>query len=240
MLRRPGLPSSDRLLEISHPAFATALHHTTALSTLTLSLALHWPLRRTAASEQVWVWTRQTDRQTDRLPGYIPQTNKLRGSFGCSAAEPLRTNAMASAQPTTQHASGAGPRPSSRGEPSRSWVPPIPAPLQRLFDSVPLVTYPPNDLPVCSSAPNDLPTLHVFTSAKDAARGAPSFNPSCLKWQVSAQVPRASDQRRAEGGGRRNRRALVLSSSGGSSSGAASGRRRREALPCLLLFFFGL
>lgn len=71
---------------------------------------------------------------------------------------------------------------------SSSWISPIPRPLQRVFDSVPLVIYPANDLP--SRSPTDhpddssLPTLHVFTTARDAARGWPSFNPSCLKWQA--------------------------------------------------------
>ncbi|EFX04567.1 mitochondrial outer membrane protein [Grosmannia clavigera kw1407] len=68
--------------------------------------------------------------------------------------------------------------------------PPIPAPLQRLFDLVPLVTYPANALP--DEAPDDEPeeaavappTLFVFSSASDAARGRPSFNPTCLKWQT--------------------------------------------------------
>ena len=81
-------------------------------------------------------------------------------------------------------ASGSG---SSSTTKARSWVPPVPAPLQRLFDAVPLVTYGPNQLPCRSPGPSDLPTLHVFITEHDAARGAPSFNPSCLKWQVSIQ-----------------------------------------------------
>lgn len=64
----------------------------------------------------------------------------------------------------------------------------MPAPLQRLFDAVPLVTYGPNQLPCRSPGPSDLPTLHVFITEHDAARGAPSFNPSCLKWQVSLEL----------------------------------------------------
>lgn len=64
----------------------------------------------------------------------------------------------------------------------------MPAPLQRLFDAVPLVTYGPNQLPYRSPGPSDLPTLHVFITDHDAERGAPSFNPSCLKWQVSLEL----------------------------------------------------
>ncbi|KAG8158406.1 hypothetical protein KVR01_011528 [Diaporthe batatas] len=70
----------------------------------------------------------------------------------------------------------------------RSWVPAVPGPLQRLFDAVPLVTYGPNELPLGSPGASDLPTLHVFTTEHDAARGAPSFNPSCLKWQTFLRI----------------------------------------------------
>lgn len=69
-----------------------------------------------------------------------------------------------------------------------SWYSTIPAPLQRLFDAVPLVTYPPNELPYRSPGPTDLPTLHVFISDQDAARGSPSYNPSCLKWQAFLRI----------------------------------------------------
>lgn len=71
----------------------------------------------------------------------------------------------------------------------RNWVPTVPGPLQRLFDAVPLVTYGPNELPLRSPGASELPTLHVFITEHDAARGAPSYNPSCLKWQVSLQLP---------------------------------------------------
>ncbi|KAL8392251.1 hypothetical protein RB595_002446 [Gaeumannomyces hyphopodioides] len=66
----------------------------------------------------------------------------------------------------------------------------IPAPLQRLFDRFPLTTYPPNDLPARCPLPaeRDLPTLHVFISEEDAARGRPSFNPTCLKWQTFLKI----------------------------------------------------
>lgn len=70
----------------------------------------------------------------------------------------------------------------------RQAIPSIPRPLQRVFDAVPLLTYPANALPYRSPAPPDrdsaLPILHVFTTPRDAARGWPSFNPSCLKWQT--------------------------------------------------------
>lgn len=93
---------------------------------------------------------------------------------------------------TTPASSSASGSTTSSSITARSWVPPVPAPLQRLFDAVPLVTYGPNQLPYRSPGPSDLPTLHVFISDHDAARGAPSFNPSCLKWQVSLQPLSAS------------------------------------------------
>ena len=71
-------------------------------------------------------------------------------------------------------------------------MPPIPGPLQRLFDLFPLVTYPANELPSRSPGPSNLPTLYVFASEEGARKGSPSFNPTCLKWQVSSDsdIPR--------------------------------------------------
>jgi len=60
----------------------------------------------------------------------------------------------------------------------------IPAPLKQLFDLVPIVTYPPNQLPLRAPKSARIPTLYVFSKDQDAAAGRPSFNPSCLKWQV--------------------------------------------------------
>ena len=61
----------------------------------------------------------------------------------------------------------------------------IPAPVKRLFDKVPILTYPPNELPQRTPRPTKLPSLYVFIGDEDAAAGRPSFNPGCLKWQVS-------------------------------------------------------
>ena len=61
----------------------------------------------------------------------------------------------------------------------------IPAPVKRLFDKVPLVTYSPNELPQRAPKASRIPSVYVFAHAEDAAAGRPSFNPSCLKWQVS-------------------------------------------------------
>jgi hypothetical protein len=62
----------------------------------------------------------------------------------------------------------------------------IPTPLKRLFDLVPVVVYPPNQLPQRAPKSSRVPSLYIFSTAQDAAAGRPSFNPSCLKWQVSA------------------------------------------------------
>lgn len=101
---------------------------------------------------------------------------------GASSPQRPSSNAMTSTQPNSTPSSGPA---AESGRPAhRDWIPPIPRPLQRLFDATPLVTYPPNELPYRSPAPNDLPTLHVFITEAGAARDLPSFNPSCLKWQV--------------------------------------------------------
>ncbi len=62
----------------------------------------------------------------------------------------------------------------------------IPVPVKRLFDLVPVVTYPPNQLPLRAPKPARIPSLYVFSKDQDAAAGRPSFNPSCLKWQVGS------------------------------------------------------
>lgn len=63
----------------------------------------------------------------------------------------------------------------------------IPEPLKRLFDKVPVLTYPPDELPQRTPRPTKLPSLYVFIGDEGAAAGRPSFNPGCLKWQVGEQ-----------------------------------------------------
>lgn len=65
----------------------------------------------------------------------------------------------------------------------------VPAPFKALFESVPVITYPPNALPQRSPKSSRIPRLYVFSTVADAAAGRPSFNPSCLKWQVSGVWP---------------------------------------------------
>jgi len=62
----------------------------------------------------------------------------------------------------------------------------VPAPIKRIFDRFPLTTYPPNDLPERTGTNAQGNRLFIFTDAASARRGRPSFNPQCLKWQVSA------------------------------------------------------
>lgn len=75
--------------------------------------------------------------------------------------------------------------------PAPPWQWPIPRPLQYLFDSVPLRVYEATELPARSrpATSDTLPTLYVFASEEDARLGRPSFNPGCLKWQVSFCLP---------------------------------------------------
>jgi metaxin len=61
----------------------------------------------------------------------------------------------------------------------------IPAPVKKVFDKVPFVTYAANELPQRAPRPSKKASLYVFSTEEDAARGNPSYNPSCLKWQVS-------------------------------------------------------
>ena len=60
----------------------------------------------------------------------------------------------------------------------------VPAPIKRIFDRFPLITYAPNDLPQRPGANPQGNRLFVFTDTAGARRGRPSFNPQCLKWQV--------------------------------------------------------
>lgn len=60
----------------------------------------------------------------------------------------------------------------------------IPPPVKALFDHVPILIYPANELPQRTPKPARIPSLYVFSKKGDVAAGRPSFNPSCLKWQV--------------------------------------------------------
>jgi len=62
----------------------------------------------------------------------------------------------------------------------------IPSPVKRIFDRFPLLTYTSNSLPIrCPCPTRRENVLYLFTSVAGAEAGQPSFNPACLKWQVS-------------------------------------------------------
>jgi len=65
--------------------------------------------------------------------------------------------------------------------------------IRVLFDTFPLYTYPPEKLPsdtttatttTSQSNSDDTPQLYIFTNPTEAQIGAPSYNPTCLKWQT--------------------------------------------------------
>lgn len=60
-----------------------------------------------------------------------------------------------------------------------------PSSIKSLFDNFPLRTYPPNELSPCDAQDATQHRLYIFTTAEGARLGSPSYNPSCLKWQVS-------------------------------------------------------
>ncbi|GAD98394.1 mitochondrial outer membrane protein (Sam35), putative [Paecilomyces variotii No. 5] len=60
----------------------------------------------------------------------------------------------------------------------------VPAPIKRIFDKVPLITYAPNELPYRAANEVDGNRLFIFTDDEGARLGKPSFNPQCLRWQA--------------------------------------------------------
>jgi len=66
--------------------------------------------------------------------------------------------------------------------PSSWWT--LPPPLRRVFDRFPLVNYPSNALPQRAPRRRNENILYIFHSQDPKLRDAPSFNPSCLKWQA--------------------------------------------------------
>lgn len=71
----------------------------------------------------------------------------------------------------------------------------VPPPVKRVFDKFPLTTYDADRVPgIMSANGSDARNrLFVFIGHEEAAQGAPSFNPQCLRWQVSHGVLRNSD-----------------------------------------------
>lgn len=66
----------------------------------------------------------------------------------------------------------------------------LPAPIRRLFDTFPLITYDENVLPQRVNIQRSRTTLHVFTLANNPSRTDLTLNPACLKWQAYLLVNR--------------------------------------------------
>lgn len=64
----------------------------------------------------------------------------------------------------------------------------IPPALKEIFDRYPLVVYEANELPIRAPKRRGDNLLYIFTTERDARYGRASFNPACLKWQVSRSV----------------------------------------------------
>lgn len=94
---------------------------------------------------------------------------------------PNDAHLKASPDPTSQ--SSKSPQRSESAE-QKPWLT-TPVPIKRLFDNFPLLIYPANNLPSQAPVPNSEHALYIFTTASGSATSAaPSFNPSCLKWQA--------------------------------------------------------
>jgi metaxin len=79
----------------------------------------------------------------------------------------------------------------STTDPNRGWLA-VPGPLRSLFKLFPLHVYDPEPLPYRSPDPRpSRPALYVFSLPSSGDRGldqAPSYNPSCLKWQTFLRI----------------------------------------------------
>ena len=77
---------------------------------------------------------------------------------------------------------------------AQSWFK-TPESIKRLFDRFPLQTYASNEQPQRTTIDRNRSTLYVFTTEQAGQADAPSFNPSCLKWQVSKSRPNVLQSR---------------------------------------------
>ena len=65
----------------------------------------------------------------------------------------------------------------------------VPAPVRELFKRFPLHIYDAEPLPArAPSATRALAQLYIFATDDAARTGLPSYNPTCLKWQVCLPV----------------------------------------------------
>ena len=89
---------------------------------------------------------------------------------------------LAAANPANHANTSADP---AESQPSRApWLK-TPEIVKRVFDRFPLQTYEACELPQGRTSSRDKHALFAFTTEADAKAGRPSYNPGCLKWQVS-------------------------------------------------------
>ncbi|KAK5045100.1 hypothetical protein LTR84_010248 [Exophiala bonariae] len=103
-----------------------------------------------------------------------------------SKTKPSVTKSRTKSMSTASAASASAPVAASALSKQQSGHPwfSLPAPLRHLFDRFPLVTYPANLLPQRTPSIRNENVLYIFQKADPKSRDAPSYNPSCLKWQA--------------------------------------------------------
>lgn len=97
------------------------------------------------------------------------------------AARPSRPSSKLESQ--SSNSTKKSSQPPAQAQSHSSWFT-LPQPLRRVFDRFPLITYPANLLPQRSSKQGNENVLYVFQKSDPKSRDAPSYNPSCLKWQA--------------------------------------------------------
>ncbi|KZF23605.1 hypothetical protein L228DRAFT_246412 [Xylona heveae TC161] len=133
----------------------------------------------------------------------LPSTNTFaKPASPSTTTSPSDASLHSSIPPTSTDAHSIQDRRATRPQESSFFT--IPAPLRRLFDRFPLVTYPENELPSRSpravlrsrikngikgerdtfAADGKQNVLYVFTTEEEARLRKASFNPGCLKWQA--------------------------------------------------------
>lgn len=116
-------------------------------------------------------------------PEVTPESSKNHGSLVMSAIIFCRPSKMTEDSKNTQKDMGEpASRPSAYSRMRKVFE--VPGPVRQLFDKFPQITYLANELPQRSPHYREEHSLYIFTTRKGAQDGEPSFNPTCLKWQV--------------------------------------------------------
>ncbi|EXJ93272.1 hypothetical protein A1O1_01664 [Capronia coronata CBS 617.96] len=92
-------------------------------------------------------------------------------------------NSNGFANPKTARTARTPNKPKSPELSTTSWWS-LPHPVKCVFEKFPLITYPENELPQRAPRHQNENILYIFQTLEPRARDAPSFNPSCLKWQA--------------------------------------------------------